>query len=347
MSTDTAVSVLLVDDSPVVRGLVERGLSEDRDIKVIGSAGNGQVALDFVRRTPPDVVLLDVEMPVMDGLSALPKILECAPSTAVIMASALTLRHAGLSFRALQLGAADYVPKPDARGGANALPEFFLELRTKVKAHGRKRAASTPAVTRPPGLKLLKPSAVAIASSTGGPPALMKVFSRLKGGLPPPIFVTQHMPPTFTAMLAEQIGRTSGMSACEAMHGMTVARGHVYVAPGGSHMLVGRRGDVVTIELSDGPAENFVKPAADPMFRSLAAAYGPGLLACVLTGMGADGAEGCKSIAQAGGHFFVQDEPTSVVWGMPGAAWRTGRAMAQVPLDAIGPYLAQAMGITA
>ncbi len=336
------VSVLLVDDSAVARGMIERGLSNDNDIRVIGSAGNGQAAVDFVRQTPPDVVLLDVEMPVMDGLTALPKILSLAPKTSVIMASALTRRHAGLSFKALQLGAADYVPKPDATTGPDALPNFLAELKAKVKAHGRKRSAAA-VVPRPVGLKKLKPAAVAIASSTGGPPALLKVFTQLKGAVRTPVFVTQHMPATFTAMLADQLGQASGAPAFEARDGMPAMAGRIYVAPGGFHMIVERAAGQVTIRLSDGPEENFVRPAADPMLRSLAKAYGPGLLACVLTGMGRDGADGCQAVADAGGNFFVQDEGTSVVWGMPGAAWRTGRAMAQAPLDAIGPYLADAM----
>jgi two-component system chemotaxis response regulator CheB len=295
--------VLLVDDSAVARGLIQRGVETDPGIRVIGAASNGQTAVDMTRALTPDVVLLDIEMPIMDGLQALPHILAAHPGAAVIMASALTRRHAGLSFRALQLGAKDYVPKPDAANGAGAMPAFLDELKTKIKAHGRKAPVKPVAARAPTTMRKIKPAAIAIGSSTGGPPALLKVFAGVKGKLTCPVFVTQHMPATFTAMLAE--------------------------------------GPV--IELSDGPPENFCKPAVDPMLRSLSKVYGPGLLVAVLTGMGRDGAEGCIEAANAGGAFFVQDEESSVVWGMPGAAFRTGRAMGQLSLDATADYLATAM----
>jgi two-component system chemotaxis response regulator CheB len=334
------LDVLLVDDSAVVRGLIQRGLTGDEGIRVVGAVGDGQQAVDFVRARKPDVILLDVEMPVMDGLAALPKILGLSPRSAVIMASALTRRHAGLSFRALQLGAADYVPKPDAADGPAAMPAFLAELKAKIKAHAKNPALLAKAALRPPELRRLRPAVVAIASSTGGPPALLKIFSQLKGAITTPVFITQHMPATFTAMLAEQLGNASGAPAFEAAEGMTVLPGRIYVAPGGSHMLVERKGGQVVIRLSNGPEENYVRPAADPMLRSLAKAYGPGVLAVVLTGMGRDGASGCEAVAASGGAFFTQDEPSSIVWGMPGAAFRTGKAMAQAPLACIAPYLA-------
>jgi two-component system chemotaxis response regulator CheB len=342
--TNSPVGVLLVDDSAVARGLIQRGVETDPGIRVIGSASNGQTAVDMTRALMPDVVLLDIEMPVMDGLQALPHILAAHPGAAVIMASALTRRHAGLSFRALQLGAKDYVPKPDAANGAGAMPAFLDELKTKIRAHGRK-APAKPALPRAVSatMRTIKPAAIAIGSSTGGPPALLKVFAGVKGKLSCPVFITQHMPATFTAMLAEQLGRVAGVPACEGATGMAVAPGHVYVAPGGKHMLVQHGAAGPVIELSDGPPENFCKPAVDPMLRSLSKVYGPGLLVAVLTGMGRDGAEGCIEAANAGGAFFVQDEESSVVWGMPGAAFRTGRAMGQLCLDAAADYLAAAM----
>lgn len=338
------VGVLLVDDSAVARGLIQRGVETDPGIRVIGSANNGQTAVDMTRSLTPDVVLLDVEMPVMDGLQALPRILAAHPGAAVIMASALTRRHAGLSFRALQLGAKDYVPKPDAANGASAMPAFLDELKTKIKAHGRK-TPTKPSLPRPvpAAMRQIKPTAIAIGSSTGGPPALLKVFAEVKGKLTCPVFITQHMPATFTAMLAEQLGRVAGVPACEGASGMAVQSGRIYVAPGGKHMLVQQAAAGAVIELHDGPPENFCKPAVDPMLRSLARTYGPGLLAAVLTGMGRDGAEGCVEVANAGGAFFVQDEESSVVWGMPGSAFRTGRAMGQLSLDAAADYLARAM----
>ncbi len=340
------VSVLLVDDSAIVRGMIARGIGADPEIRVIGSACDGQAALALLRAAAPDVIVLDVEMPIMDGLAALPHILSARPETAVIMASALTRRHAGMSLRALQLGAADYVQKPDASAGPAALPAFFDELRAKIKAHGRKRApAAAPAHAQAPApaLRALRPAAIAIGASTGGPPALLKVFQRARGAIRPPVFITQHMPPNFTAMLADQLGQVSGARAAEGADGMPVEQGCIYVAPGGKHMLVERTATSVIVRLSDAAPENFCKPALDPMLRSLARAYGPSLLAAILTGMGRDGADGCVAIADAGGHFIVQDEASSVVWGMPGAAFRTGRAMGQLSLDHAADYLAAAM----
>jgi len=341
-----AVEVLLVDDSAVIRGMIGRGIEGDRDIRVVGSAGDGQAALTLLQTLAPQVILLDVEMPVMDGLAALPKILAARPGVAVIMASALTRRHAAMSFKALQLGAADYVPKPDAADGAAGLTAFFEELKAKIRAHARTRArlagATAPRETRP-GLASVKPLAVAIGSSTGGPPALLKIFARAKGAVNVPVFITQHMPVTFTAMLAQQLGQVCGAPAAEGADGAIVKPGSIYVAPGGRHMLAERSGSDVVIRLSDSLPENFCKPAVDPMLRALAKVYGKGLLAAVLTGMGRDGAEGARAVADSGGNFITQDEATSVVYGMPGAAFRTGRAMAQLPLDDAAAYLADAM----
>ncbi len=343
------LGVLVVDDSAVVRGIVQRGIGADAEISVLGVANDGAHAIELARKLSPDVVLLDVEMPVMDGLEALPKLLALKPGLSVIMASALTQRHADLSFKALRLGAADYVPKPEASAGNLGLTQFFDELRAKIKVHGRKArqglrspAASEP-MAAPAAFPLLRPDIVAIGSSTGGPPALLKIFAAAKGAVRVPVFITQHMPPSFTAMLAQQLGQVSGARAFEGADNMRVEAGCIYVAPGGAHMLVERRAEGVVVKLSDGPPENFCKPAVDPMLRSLAKVYGRGVLASILTGMGRDGADGCVAVADAGGAFFAQDESTSVVWGMPGAAFRTGRAMGQLPLDATAAYLARAM----
>ncbi len=341
------IKVLLVDDSAVIRGIISRGISGDPAIKVVGAAGDGRDAIAMTSALSPDVVVLDVEMPVMDGLAALPKILEAKPGVVVIMASALTRRHAGMSFKALQLGASDYVPKPDAADGASAQSAFFQELLAKIKAHGlRKVAPKPPAVPkRALGVRPLRPTAIAIGSSTGGPTALLKVFARAKTrGVVTPVFITQHMPPTFTALFAEQLGQVSGATAMEGADGARVQPGVIYVAPGGKHMLVRKDLSGLTIQLSDGPPEHFCKPAVDPMLRSLASAYGGGLLAAIFTGMGRDGADGCVAVANAGGSFIVQDEASSVVYGMPGAAMKTGRAMAQLSLDDAAEYLSQCMG---
>jgi two-component system chemotaxis response regulator CheB len=346
---DAKTRVLVVDDSAVVRGLISRFLGADPGIEVVATASNGALALTELRRHPADVVVLDIEMPVMDGLTALGPILKEFPGTRVIMASTLTLRNAELGMKALQLGASDYVSKPE--GGLAGAQEFSRELTSKVKALGGaplrrsrpfpERPAAPWAATRP---ARLRPTLLAIGASTGGPPVLLRLFESLRGAVEQPILLTQHMPPTFTALLAEQLARASGRPCAEARDGEPVQPGRCYVAPGGWHMVVDRQGTTPVVRINQDPPENFCRPAVDPMLRSAARVYGAGVLAVILTGMGADGAKGCEAVAQAGGRFVVQDEATSVVWGMPGAAAATGRAEAILPVTEIGPWIRRAVG---
>lgn len=340
---------MVVDDSAIVRGLIVQTLERDPALRVVARAANGEAALIELTRTAVDVVVLDIEMPVMDGLTALPLILKLQPEARVVMASTLTRRNARISLQALQAGAADYVPKPET-GGLVGADEFARELTAKVKALGGRGAlptATAPApaapVVRPATLSPpIRPQVIAIGGSTGAPPALMTLFQALKGELEQAVLLTQHMPPTFTAMLAEQLERAGGRPAAEARDGEPVLPGRIYVAPGGWHMTVGRSGQVPVIRLNQEAPEHFCRPSVDPMLRSAASVYGPGLLAVILTGMGADGAEGCRAVAEAGGRFVVQDEATSVVWGMPGAAARTGLAEAVLPLNQIAPWVRRA-----
>lgn len=352
----TDIRVLVVDDSAVVRGLISRQLNAETGIGVVATAANGALALAELARRDVDVVVLDIEMPVMDGLTALGEIVARYPAVRVVMASTLTRRNAEISMKALHLGASDYVAKPET--GLGAAEEFRHELASKIRALAAKRPAAiarapttvtAPVMAAPPTLPRpprTRPSVILIGASTGGPPALLKLFAALRGAVEQPILLTQHMPPTFTALLAEQLTRAGERPCAEARDGDRIKPGHCYVAPGGWHMTVAREGAMPTLRLNQDPPENFCRPAVDPLFRTAARVFGSGALGVILTGMGSDGAQGCEALARAGGHFIVQDEASSVVWGMPGAAAATGLAGGVLPLDQIGPWVRRISGAT-
>jgi two-component system, chemotaxis family, protein-glutamate methylesterase/glutaminase len=364
--------IMVVDDSAVIRGLLIRSLETDPQIHVVASVRDGSMALNAVIQHDIEVVILDIEMPVMDGLTALPKIISARPGIKVIMASTLTRRNADISLRALAAGAAECVTKPGATALTSA-EDFKRELLAKVKALARARRNSSgatqpagPAVariaaqsieaaaqSRPPAIadphrivlrhNTAEPfEALAIGSSTGGPQALFTVLSAIRGRVEAPIFVTQHMPATFTTILAEHITRVAGWPAAEGIEGETVRPGRVYVAPGAFHMVVETQANLQrVIRLSSTPPENFCRPSVDPMLRSLARVYGRRLLTVILTGMGHDGLAGGEAVAAGGGAVIAQDEPTSVVWGMPGAVAAAGLCSAVLPLAELGPYISR------
>jgi len=354
------IRVLLVDDSAVVRGALGRIIDAEGDMRVVTTAPNGQVALDALKHTPIDVVLLDIEMPVMDGLTALPLILAQYPATRVIMASSLTQRGAEISFQAMALGAADFIAKPAARTGAAALASIAQEIAMKVRAIGRARgrsaahsANSGSVVADRPFTGLLAsrgPVAsvrvVAIAASTGGPNALAEVLSALPADFPIPILITQHMPALFTAMLAQRLERDGKRPCTEARDGEVIRANHTYVAPGGFHMIVQTNEGQPYLRLTQSEPENYCRPAADPMFRSVASIYGSSSLAVVLTGMGDDGVRGCRDIHARGGRIVVQDEASSVVWGMPGAVAGAGIAASIAPLSDIASTILSSCAVT-
>ena len=352
--------VMVVDDSAVIRGVISRLIAEDTQTsEVVALAGNGQQAVDRARKGDIDVIILDIEMPVMDGLTALPHLLSITPKPVVIMASTLTTRNADISFRAMALGAKDYVPKPTLLTPGAGLAEFKRDLLEKIRTLGNRyrrphlvQSASTgiPGVAAKPADFTLRPKpiqrleALAIGSSTGGPMALTKLLKALPAPSSLPIFITQHMPPTFTRMLAENITRDTGHKCAEAQHGETVAPGRVYIAPGDYHMTINREARGLTVSLDQNAKENFCRPAVDPMLRSLAPVYQRGLLVAMLTGMGQDGLLGAQDVTKAGGSVVAQDEASSVVWGMPGAVAKAGLCWAVLPLDTLGPEIAKQVG---
>ena len=359
--------IMVVDDSAVIRGLLTKTLETDPEIKVVSTVGNGQAAIDAVKRNDIDVIVLDIEMPVMDGLTALPKLLEAKPGVQIIMASTLTLKGASVSMKALSLGAADYLPKPTTTTGISTADDFKRGLVEKAKSWGlvaRKKRGLPPGSAAAPGSnvpappKKLYPGAVtlraapvvqgkvdclAIGSSTGGPQALFNVFRALGRVDRMPVFVTQHMPATFTTILAEHLAQASGMPAAEAKDGEAVVPGRIYVAPGDFHMTVEGQGGSMTVRLNKNPPENFCRPAVDPMLRSITKAYGNRTLFVMLTGMGQDGLKGARELVNAGSTVIAQDEASSVVWGMPGAVASAGLCTAVLPLNEIGAYVKKAL----
>ncbi len=357
---------MVVDDSAVIRGLMARFLEADPEISVVASVSNGQMAIDRLDRTDVEVVVLDIEMPVMDGMTALPLILKKKPGIQVLMASTLTRKNAEVSLRALSLGAADYVPKPSSTSEIHSTDAFKNELTAKVKAlaeagRGGRARAPRPATAGPaarvqagPFKKSMAsqrgpislrqpptrcPDLIAIGSSTGGPQALFKVLGDLGGSVPQPILITQHMPATFTALLAEHISRTSSIPCTEAKDGESIRPGHIYLAPGDYHMVAENGVNGNKLRLTQNEPENYCRPAVDPMLRSLAPLYGSRLLVIILTGMGTDGCKGAKTVVAGGGSVIAQDEETSIVWGMPGAVATAGVCSAVLPVSDIASYV--------
>ncbi len=362
---------MVVDNSVVIRGMIARWIEAEPDMVVAGSLRTGLDAVNQVERLTPDIAVLDIEMPDLDGISALPKLLAKRPNLIIIMASTLTRRNAEISFKALSLGAADYIPKPESTREAAAAETFRHDLLQKIRHLGakvRRRATAHPAspplapvlhrepAPRPAAthvgslaapVQVVKrafstaaPRVLLIGSSTGGPQALMSLVGEIGAVIDRfPVLITQHMPPTFTTILAEHLARSSHRPAREGVHGEPVKAGQIYLAPGGSHMRVVKQGGNPTIALDDGPAVNFCKPAVDPLFTSAIEVWQSGILAVVLTGMGSDGMRGGKEIVAAGGNVIAQDEASSVVWGMPGAAAHAGICAAILPLNQIAPKL--------
>lgn len=387
------INIMLVDDSAVIRGILTQILEAEGDIKVIASVSNGALAVEKLKAITPDVTLLDIEMPVMDGLTALPKMLEIQPDAKILMCSTLSTANGQATMKALALGATDYVAKPSSFGAIANGFDFKDELRSKIRliVSGARKIPATPAVTAaaltprpapvasaPPASAsgpasnptsnlgapdptrnsaaiaarmaadapivlrqapaIFKPALLAIGCSTGGPRALPTLLNHLKN-INIPVILTQHMPVTFTKILADQLQVLTGMKVVEAAEGDVLQAGTAYVAPGGQHMMFKREGSHFVVKLNDGPPVNFCKPAVDVMLESAIEMTHGAVLCVILTGMGSDGYAASQKLVSRGGQVIAQDKASSVVWGMPGAVATDGLCTAVLPLESIGPHI--------
>jgi two-component system chemotaxis response regulator CheB len=343
------IRIMIVDDSAAARRFIARQLEPEPLFAIVGTAANGKEALEFAPDLAPDVILLDIAMPEMDGLTALPSLLPRVPNAKVLILSGVTNRYAELGVNALHIGASDILEKPTA-SDANAVANFTRELHYKIKVLGGRSAQSevmrpttllpSPAKATPTTLRKQYPKALALAASTGGPQALLELFAHLHDTtLRVPIFITQHMPVTFTAIFAENLHKASTMPCGEAVHGAAVEAGHIYVAPGDHHMRVARHNGQVQLLLNQDPPEHFCRPAADPMIRSLIEIYGDALLLCVLSGMGEDGLDGARKLAAAGGQILVQERESCAVWGMPKVVSEAGLGHHSLSLVDMSRYI--------
>jgi two-component system chemotaxis response regulator CheB len=349
------IRVLVVDDSALVRRLLTEILNKASDIEVVGVAADPFAARDKIKQLNPDVVTLDVEMPRMDGITFLENLMRLRP-TPVVMVSSLTQQGAEITLRALELGAIDFVAKPrvDISGTlANYADELIEKVRTaataRVSAHSCVRGNVDPRLSADAVLPAARPRLVlrttdrviAIGASTGGTEAIREVLCALPADAPA-VVVTQHIPAAFSRAFAERMDRVAAMSVCEAQDGQYIIPGHAYIAPGDQHMLIERDGARYRCRLNSGPLVNRHRPSVDVMFRTIAQNLGPNAVGVILTGMGDDGARGLGEMRAAGAHTVAQDEASSVVWGMPGAAVKMGAAEFVLPLHQIARYVLEA-----
>ena len=349
--------VFIVDDSVVYRSQIRMALEGMPEIEVAGFASNGRIACDLLRNKPVDLITLDMEMPEMDGLATLAELKRLNITAKVVVFSAQSKKGAESTITALRLGASDFIAKPNLEGVTGTPAEVIrAHLGPKVLA----LLGPAPSMPKPASVTLpnssanpapsspfgktnwgsFMPSAVVIASSTGGPNALEKLFSLIQGPLTCPVLMVQHMPPVFTATLAERLGRISGLSVAEGKHGEPIKAGQVYMAPGDWHMRVEQASAGRMIALDQSPMRNFVRPAADHLFET-AAAYGRNILGIVLTGMGADGRDGAVALKKGGAGVLIQSRETCVVFGMPGAVCESGAYDSEISLEEIASMLSR------
>ena len=342
------IRVLIIDDAAAERRLIAEALTAVPGLAVVGAAANGRIGMEMIRVVRPDVVVLDLEMPEMDGFQVLASLRATDPGLPVVVFSGAPRRRAMATLDALALGGVDYVAKPSGgQGGPGAaMRTIVAEMLPRIKALG---ASATPTASRgddarhparaDPATRGLQ--VVVVGASTGGPDALASLLGAIPGDFPAPILVVQHMPPHFIGPLARRLDARSALSVAEAVDGQVVAPGQVAIAPGERHLVVRRRGRDVLAATETGPPENSCRPAADVLFRSAARQFGPAALGIVLTGMGQDGLHGSVEIGQAGGQILAQDQASSVVWGMPGHVARAGLADRLLPPDRLGAEIAR------
>jgi len=353
------IGVLLIDDSSVIRSALSKIIALDSNLQVVGSASNGESGIAAAKLYQPNIIILDIEMPVMDGLTALPELIKASPNSKVIMFSSLTEKGGAATLKALSMGAVECIAKPSASEGIGKGSDFqknFLQIISNLaceKVQTPTQTSTTSSPTTDPTIKLNddsksykgKPDILAIGSSTGGPNALFEVIKEFKD-FDIPIILTQHMPPTFTRILAEHIQQKTGVPSCEGEEGMVLKPGRVHVAPGDWHMEFERTGGALgdtIIRLNQKPPVNFCRPAVDPMFQSAMKIYQNRILGVILTGMGNDGEAASIELVKQGGRVIAQNELTSVVWGMPGAVAKAGVCSAILPLNEIGPWVKKAV----
>lgn len=344
-----ASTVVIADDSVVVRGLFARWLGESGKFHVVAVAGDGEMAIEHAGRHHPDIMVLDLDMPGVDGVAALPHILKESPKTAVLLTTTLTERNARLALQCMTMGAVDVLPKPDSRSGLTLSLDFRSEFLGKLASIAQSRtrgadAVETPRQAAPPhGVVDLKPLIsvmpryLMIGASTGGPRAIARVLSDLGDAAQSlTTLIVQHMPPLFTASFADQIAAQIGVPTREPYDGERLARGMIYVAPGGRHLGIERKLGHIVANVSDGPPVRFCRPAVDVLFSEAARHLGPAALGLIMTGMGSDGTEGAGALRRSGAAVIAQDEASSTIWGMPGSVVRARHASTIVPLGGIG-----------
>lgn len=354
MRQSTKKRVLIVDDAVVVRKTLSDALARDPALEVAGTASNGRFALAKFPALKPDIVLLDIEMPEMDGLETVRQLRKIDARIPIVMFSTLTEHGASATLEALALGATDYITKPSNRDMAETLDTVSRELIPRIHAlcHLPGAQATIAPTLPPPSARLWRPPlmtpvhVVAIGVSTGGPDALARLLPSLPANLPVPVVIAQHMPPIFTALLASRLAAKSAIPVSECVSGEELRPGCAVLAPGDFHMVVSQE-DVTRLRVHQAARENFCRPSVDVLFRSVAKVYGGRVLAVILTGMGQDGLKGCETLRAAGARIYVQDEASSVVWGMPGFVARGGLADKILPLDQIGAEIVRATTLQA